>query len=347
LKHLKNTVLGTPGRLRYQLTSIEEKLDHIQNIDFMVLTRQEKLLGSVGFIQRDTWCFGKEQKSYYVRFFSINAPLRSRKLKKEKFRERSRGSNIVKDISLPYTENPAKLKEDFDPGEKNLVYSYVESDNFRSMNFSEMMRGETIGKNKTFIFSRLRPKTIKGFRKIKPNEKKRLRYRIQDKYEKFNLFTDENIFIDDNYFVLEKEGEIIMGAQVHPEKWRVMDMKGRLSKFMLKIMPYLPLVRKIFNPRAFRFLAVEGIWYRKGSEIYFNAFFEAICHHFGMHFLLTWADTGSDLFKDMDANLDFGVIGSTFQRNEVDIRVTFNNFSEEDKRVYFESPSYVSAYDMV
>lgn len=347
LQHLKNTILGTPGRLRYQLTNIEEKLDHIQNIDFMVLTRLDKLLGSVGFIQRDTWCFGKEQKSYYVRFFSINAPLRSHKLKKEKFRDRNRGSNIVKDISMPYTENPAKLKKNFDPEEKNLVYSYVESDNFRSMNFSEMMKGETIGKNKTFIFSRLKPKSVAGFRKIKQNEKKKLRGWIQDMYENYNLFTDENLFLNDNYYVLEKEGEIIMGAQVHPVKWRVIDMKGSISKFMLKVMPYLPFVRKIFNPRAFQFIAVEGIWYSQGSEKYFNAFFEALCHHFGMHFLLTWADTGSDLFKDMDSSLDFGVIGSSFERNEVDIRVTFNNFSEEEKRVYFESPSYVSAYDMV
>jgi hypothetical protein len=347
LHHLKNTVLGTPGRLRYQLTGIEEKLDHIPNISFMVLTRQDKLLGSVGFIQRDTYCMGKDQRAYYIRFFSINAPLRSKKLKKEKFRERNRGGNIVKDISLPYTENPAKLKNDFDPEEKNLVYSYVESDNFRSMNFSEMMWGESIGKSKTFIFSRLRPKSTEGFRRIRHEEKKSLRGRIQDKYDKYNLFTDENLFLNDNFFVLEKAGEIIMGAQVHPEKWRVIEMKGKMSKFMIRVMPYLPWIRNVFNPRAFRFLAIEGIWYRKGSENHFNAFFEALCHHFGMHFLLTWADTGSDLFQDMEANLDFGIIGSSFERNEVDIRVTFNNFSKEEKKFYFENPSYISAYDMV
>ena len=126
-----------------------------------------------------------------------------------------------------------------------------------------------------------------------------------------------------------------------------MDMKGGMSKFMLKVMPYIPFIHKIFNPRSFRFIAVEGILYKKGSEKYFNEFYEALCHNFRMHFLLTWADTASDLFRDMDANLDFGLIGRSFERNEVDIRVTFNNFSEEEKRVYFESPSYVSAYDMV
>lgn len=347
LSHIKSTVLGTPGRLRYRLKKIEEKLDHINDIDFIVLTRKGKILGSVGLIRRNARVGGKFIKSWYVRYFSIRAPMRSGKQKHEDFRNKNRGGNIIRDAVMPYASQPSKLDEDFDPDEKSLVYAYVESENIRSLNFSEQMNAITARKCKTFIFSRIFLKNSLTIRSLKNDEKDGMLRKIKNFYRDYKLFTDENLFLDTNYFVLEEGGEIVAGAQVHREAWRIINMKGPLSKLMIKVLPRLPLIRNFFNPDDFHFLALEGIWYREGSEEKLNSLFASICHHFKTHFILTWADTESGLAGILYRNLDYGIIGRSFKQNEVDVRLTFNNFTEEEKSEFFENPVYVSAYDMV
>ncbi len=347
LAHIKSAVLGTPGRLRYKLKKIEEKLDHIKEIDFIVLTRKDKILGSVGLIKRTARVGERTIRSWYVRYFSIKAPMRSKKQKHDNFRNTERGANLIRDAVMPYASQPSKLTDDFDPDEKTLVYAYVESGNIRSMNFSEQMNAVTARRYKTFIFSRIFLRDSMKIRQLKPEEKLEMLHKVQEYYRDYKLFTDENLFFDDNYFVLEKKGKIVAGAQVHQESWKVIDMKGRFSKIMLKALPHLPLMRNFFNPDDFHFLALEGIWYDKNEENSLNPLFEGICHHFHAHFILTWADTESGLAKSLQENLDFGIIGRSFEQNEVDVRLTFNNFSEKEKQEFFKNPVYVSAYDMV
>ena len=347
LEHLRSTILGTPGRLRYQLTKIEEKLAHIKKIHFIILTRKDNLLGSVGFIFRNTYCGKEKYKSWYIRYFSIKAPLREKEQKKEKFRNREKGSTLIRDIAMPYMENPGRLEDDFNPKEKSLVYGYVESQNFRSMNFSEQMKGITVRKYKTFIFSRLTLKRVNGVRRLSVGELEGFKKKVGLFYSDYSLFTDENLFLKDNYFILEKDGEPVIGAQIHLEFWRVLDLKGKFSKVMLRILPRLPYIRRIFNPKAFRFLALEGIWYKEGCEKYFNEFFEGLCYQFRIHIALTWVDSKSDLFHALERNLNFGLIGNSFERTEVDVRITFNNYSEEEKKKFFDKPVYISAFDMI
>ena len=347
LQHIKSTVLGTPGRLRYQLTQIEEKLSRIKVIHFLVLTRRNKILGSVGFLKRITYSAQMPHPSWYIRYFSIKAPLRARAQKRENFRDPQKGSILIRDIALPYMENPGRFEDEFQSHAKSIVYGYIESHNFRSMNFSEQMKGVTVRKYKTFIFSRLFLKDIEGVRRLTALEWPDFKERIRLFYKEYSLFTDENMGINSNYFVLERDGEIVAGAQVHPEFWHVLDMKGWHSRIMLRVLPFLPYIRNIFNPRAFRFLAIEGIWYKPDCGQYLNDLLEGICHHFKVHFTLTWVDSDSRLYRDLDDHLDSGLIGSSFGRAEVDVRITFNNYSEEEKQDFFRRPAYISAYDMV
>ncbi len=345
--HIKSAVLGTPGRLRYQHGKIEEKLAHIKDIYFIVLCIKDKILGSIGLLKRKIPLDNEFVNSWYIRYFSIRAPLRSGAQKKERYRERDKGINVIRNFILPYIERPSMFGEDYDPEEKSLVYGYVERGNFRSMNFSGQMRAVTVRKYQTFVFSRFVFDKSDGFRRLKSEELPEMKKRIQQFYKDYKLFTGDNLFINNNYFVLERKGEIIAGAQVHPEFWRILEMRAKFSKFLLRILPCLPYVRNYFNPERFRFLAVEGIWYKEGHEQELNKLFENICNHFKTHFAMTWVDTECDLFHKLEQHLDCGFTGSAFGKNEVDVRITFNNFSVDEKKEFFEKPAYISAYDMV
>ena len=348
LQHIKSTILGTPGRIRYRLTRIENKLAHMKEIYFVLLRMRGHLLGSIGFNKRYIHCGKDSYKSWYIRYFYIHAPFRAKKQKKEKYRDPSRGSNMLRDAGLPYMSEPALLiPEEYDPKEKNLVYGYVESSNFRSLNMSAQSGSVTIRKFNTLIFTRIKLVSSENCRRLEKDEIESFTPVLKDFYKEYTFYTDENMFYDGNYFAYIKKGEILAGLQVHPEAWKIMELPGWTNKILLNIVPALPGVRKIFNPKDFRFLALEGFYYKQGQESLLQDLIESVCKHFNTHFALMWADNKSHLYETLVNNIDFGVIGKSFDRHEADVRVRFNNFSEEEQKLFYEKPCYISAYDSV
>ena len=85
--HLKNTLLGTPGKLRYRHTSFDTKLPFLGRIYFLILRKSEKLLGSVAFSLRETIVQGKELDVWYIRYFSVHAPLRDSEYRRKRMKK--------------------------------------------------------------------------------------------------------------------------------------------------------------------------------------------------------------------------------------------------------------------
>ena len=346
--HLKSTILGTPGRIRYKLTSIENKLAHMTELYFVLLRRKDKLLGSIGFHKRITYFGDSNNKSWYIRYLSIHAPFRARRQEKENFRDQERGSSIIRDATSPYMKDPGLLLTDnYDKTEKSLVYGYIETLNFRSLNFSEQVGYETIRKLETLIFTRF--KLLAGIKaeRIESSKVEDFKIVLKEFYKDHSFFTTDNMFFNGNYFVHLENGEIQAGIQVHPEAWKVIEMSGRINTALIKMLPVLPYVRRIFNPKDFRFLAIEGIYFKEGKEALIEPLIESVCKHFHTHFGLFWLDPKSDLYILLDKVIDFGIIGRSFDRAEANVRVRFNNYSEEEKRAFYENPTYMSAYDSV
>ncbi|MCF8391496.1 MAG: hypothetical protein K9H12_12435 [Bacteroidales bacterium] len=348
LAHLNSSVLGTPGRIRYKLTRIENKLAHMTGLVFFLLRRKENLLGSIGFQKRSTSFGDSVHKSWYIRYFYIHAPLRAKSQKKENLRDPHRGNNIIRDAALPYMKDPGMLfPEMHDPTEKSMVYGYIESLNFRSMNFSEQMESETIRKFKTLIFTRLSLRPGLKSERIAPAMTEEFKKELKEFYKDYSFFTTENMFFNGNYFVHIENGEIQAGIQVHPEAWKIVELPGKMNSALLKILPLMPYIRKIFNPKDFRFLALEGIYFKEGREDLIEPLIESVCKHFKTYYALLWIDSGSELYEKMERSIDFGLVGKFFDKAEANIRVRFNNYSEEEKKAFYVNPSYVSAYDSV
>lgn len=347
LNHIKSTILGSQGGIRYQLTRIERKMSNIRKVYFVLLKRNESILGSIGFIKRSTYRGSDEWPSWYIRYFSIKAPMQKKTSRRKAMRDPGKGSNILRDISLPYMSNPGLLEGLEDAASsRSLVYAYVEARNFRSMNFSQQMGSETIRKFTTLLYGRFRPNAHKDCRLLREDEYQPVLNKIRDFYSEYNLFTPENLFFEGNYFVYEKDGDILAGIQVHPEFWRILKMGGTFSNLMLHVLPWVPGVRKFFNPRNFRFLAIEGIFFTPGNEHALPKLLETACSVHRNHFLMTWVDTDSHLIRALDKTVDYGPIAKLFERVEANVQVKFNNFTEVEKKPFYTLPAYISAFDM-
>jgi len=348
---LADTVLGTPGKLRYRHTSFNTKLPFLGQIYFIVLKKSDKLLGCIAFSKRDTLHVQTPVNSWYIRYFSIRAPLRakSHKLKgrKGQKKEKPQRDNLLKLTAQKFFDDPAQLDEKIgdDPG-GHLVYAYVEKENVRSWDFTEMIGFETVGRIHTNFFSRFYPKKDLHVHSPGENEKKVILSRLMEFNKDHTFYTEQNLFFGNNYLVWKEDDEIVAGCQANPEVWKLVDYPGLLNKLFLKVLIRLPILSRRFDPGYLKFIAIEGIWYKEGYEKCLLRLFESACAHHDLYLAIIWLDSKSPLYKTIRQLGQLGIIDKFIKPAVGDIRVKFIHWKEEDKRYYYEQPAYISCFDM-
>ena len=111
IRHMEATVVGTPGGIQYQHITAVDKLRRITNCYFLLLKRSGKILGSIGYHLRKSRTGNIDYKTWYVRYFYVNAPLRNTKdyriKKKRPLKDRS--MSLLKDITHFIHDNPERL----------------------------------------------------------------------------------------------------------------------------------------------------------------------------------------------------------------------------------------------
>lgn len=359
-EHLRKTLQGTPGKLRYRHTSLDSKLPFLGRIYFLILRKSGKLIGSIAFSLRENKLPEKDRDVWYVRYFSVQAPLRDQVYKQEKLtrsekkkqierqkKKNSHGDSLLKNFVQPYFDNPVEyFLGDKTGSAPSIVYATVEKGNLRSWKFTEQVGFETVSRIRTTIFSRYNPRKHPNVDPIPAAEKEDQLERLRDFYRGHSFYTEQNLFYDDNYLVWQKNGEILAGCQANPELWEIVDYPGGISTFLIKNGVHLPFFRRYIEPGYQKFVAVEGIWFKEGQETCLHDLFETALAIHGYNSLLIWLDERCPLQKTIDSLGKMGIIGKFFKPALVDIRVKFNQCSDEDKEIYSRRPAYISCFDL-
>jgi len=302
----------------------------------------------MGFVRRTTYSKENSYSSWYMRYFSIRAPLRTKIHKKEDYDNKlSSGDNIIKDSIKDYFYEPNRLLGKMSgPSQKTFIYAYIERENIRSRIFSDQMDFQTVRSFTTILFSRVNPEIHPGVQRIKEEEKTDMLKLLRGFYRGFNMYTEQYLFYENNYFLLKLNNEIVSAVQANQEIWEIKKIPGFKGKILLDIMPRIPGVKKIFDPKNFRFAAIEGIYYKEGYEEYLLPLFESVCALTKTHFVLIWLDTDSPILKTIDKLGHHGLFSKFAKRVEVDIIIKFINFSEAEKASFRNNPAYMSCFDM-
>jgi hypothetical protein len=348
---LSDTILGTPGKFRYRHTSFYSKLDFLGQIWFLVLKKSGRLLGCIAFSRRNTYPQQGTVPAWYIRYFSIRTPLqvKSQKLKRKQKRRKdvTKGDNLLKHTVQQFFDDPAMLDEV--PGNSSdgqPVYAYVEKDNLRSWNFTEIIGFETVGWIQTTLFSRFSPKMDPHVEQISEKDKELVHSRLRTFYKDHTFYTDHNIYFSDHYLVWKEDGKIVAGCQANPEVWKLLDDPGFLNKLLFKVLLRLPFLNRRFDPGFLKFVALEGIWYAHGYEKCLLKLFESACAHHGLYLAMIWLDSRSPVCHTIHKIGRLGILNRLINPAIGDIRIKFNHISREDKQYYYDHPAYISCFDM-
>jgi len=344
---LRNTVQGSEGGMRYSVQNTEEKIRALgDSLSFMALYKRNNLAGVVGLCRRNTMTCGVKYPTTHVRYLAIQSTFQtgkapSRKAEKLSFTEESFKQKI---LALFRGPQPDAINDRTEPA-PYVMYAYVESRNERSKNLINQAGYEYIRSFLTVAFSRFNPKASPSVTRLSPEEEPAMAALLADQYRNYAFYYDDYSFYDHRYYVMRKNGEIVAGVGALPALYRIVNIPGVWGWVMMKILPYAPYFRRLFRPDEFRYIVLNAIYCRKGSEDLLPDLFEAVCAGEGYHTALTWLDDHSEMFESLRTNRRMGALNRMLNAKPGLIYASFSGLSEKEKEKFYECPAYISGFD--
>jgi hypothetical protein len=194
-------------------------------------------------------------------------------------------------------------------------------------------------------FSRVFPRVDPGVARITEDEKDLIRQQLAEFYKDFTFYTEDYLFYQNHYFVYRVDGNIVAGVQANPVEWEITEMPGVSGKIFKILMPYIPYVRRLFNPRKFSFVSLDAIFYTEGFAHLLIPLFESVLALQGVHTAITWHDKESPVLHTIRSLPRLGIFRKLTSVKPVDIRMRFNNLSDKEIEQFYKNPAYMLAFD--
>jgi GNAT superfamily N-acetyltransferase len=323
---LKNTVFGTRG-LRHSHLDTEERIRNLQQPDFHTLWLNERLVAVAAYCNRTVKAGSKDYNAYYARYFSVDP----------EFQGQGLGKLLTKKLEEHYRSNITT---------PSIFYAYIGRENLRSLKVSEHFKTEVLGQFKTLFFSRFFPKTDKRFSVANHSDQSLLLPQLSKQYGEHAQVQFNRIFSNDHYFVLKENNEVIAGIQVNPVRWKIHRIPGFKGWVIQNIVPYMPVIGRLFNPKAYQFLAYEGLYCKPGKEAELLKLMESTLAHFKIYTAMLWLDTSDPLFPFLGTSKQMGFMSKTQQTHPANFVASYINMPEEEVAAFHTLPKYISAFDL-
>jgi GNAT superfamily N-acetyltransferase len=320
IKLLKKSIYGTNGP-KYTHTGQEVKIMNLKNALFFRLIKDENTIGFYCLCKRIISSNQGTYAGFYGRYLAVDSAFQGKKY-----------GNLLKNIAVEYVgEN----------GEKPLAfYSYIEENNVKSLNISKREGFTSIATLKTTLFTRISPKANERLEQIKTEEVENFKVLLTQYFSKYSLLNLENINYQNNYFVIKHQGEIVAGLQANPVEWKIVEMEGLSGKILMNVLPHLPILKKIFNPNAYQFLAIEGVYLKAGFEHELYPLIEGVLHHFSVYSALFQLDSNDFLIEIFNKNGNLGILNSIKKDITTHVMIKTHGIStikNDDEVVYVSS----------
>lgn len=321
---LEKTTWGT-GKTVYQHFGDREHFQHIQSPRIFTVRENGELRAFTVFVHRRLPLVPEGSDAYYIRYFCAAPEIK--------------GAGIVKNL--------AKIVVDYvrEQEVKACFYGTIEARNPAVQKVVARIGLEPIATIKTVGFSRFFPKPVLGVRMLDDAGWEAFRPELDAQKNQYAFWTQDNVHMPPGYFVYERNGQILLGAQVHLAHWAIHSLPG-IAGALLPWMPYVPLINRIIRPDALRFLAPEGFYVREGAESLLPKFLESLLHHFGYHTAMFWMDERDPLYPALLQGSP-GLLNQFVQKANAAFVATFTGYSEEESARIKEKAFYISSYDSI
>ena len=170
---------------------------------------------------------------------------------------------------------------------------------------------------------------------------------LKKQFEEHAIVQFNSIFLHDNYFVIRENGEIVAGCQFHRVHWVINRMPGMMGKVLMNVIPLIPVLNKLFNPKKFEFLGFEGIYVKPGFENKLVELFEGLLAKEKLKSAMYWMGKSCPVRKRILENSKTGLIHSFIKESDVFIMAAFHDLNDEEISDLKSRPLFVSGFDYI
>lgn len=324
---IESMVWGSKGPRFYKIDT-DIKIDNSVNPDFLLLYIKEEFAGMCTISHREVY-FGKNWlPTYYLQFFAI----------KPDYQGKAYGNVLIENVRDHYesiSTHPV------------VSYAYIEGENVRSDKVAHYIKYKHASRFLTILFGRMFPKKNTFCRQYRPEEKDKLTALLKDYYKDYSFVHFEYAFNADNYWVFEKDGEIIAGVQAHQQQWKFVNLPGLSGKFILKLLPKIPVAKRLFNAKHHQFLCFESHYCKAGHEQDLITLMEHCLAVYEKTSGMTWFDPRSPLFQGLDKLNPWGLLDKIQGKHKANIYAKLHNIPDCSWEDFTNKPFYIAAYDCV
>ncbi len=345
---IKSTVLGSEGGMRYIMLNTPERIrSYGDRLSFIALYKRNSLKGVIGLCRRMTSNRGIKYSSAYLRYLAVQSAFQVERAPGKAGRQLSGAADSFKQKIFSVFRDPrlAAGGDADDNAGPNVLYAYVESHNERSRNMINQAGYEYIRSFLTVAFSRFSPKSHPSVEKLSPEEEPAMTKLLEEYYSGYCFYTDEFSFHDHKYYVLRRNGEIVAGVGAIPARYRMVNVPGLWGWMMMKVLHRAPYFRRLFRPEEFRYIILNAIYCREGSEDLLPDLFGAVCAEEGHHTALTWLDDHSRLYETLRTNRRMGALNRLLNAKPGLVYALFSGLTPGETEKFYDSPAYISGFD--
>ena len=318
IRLFENTVLGTNGA-KYKHLDVAQSVAHTDRPLSFSLRRREQLIANITFCKRP---FG-----LYLRYFAFDKRFQS----KGKARMNPK-SQIKQEIETVFQEITAQY-----PGTDNYCYAYIDAKNVRSKWMSETFGFQTKAYLATQSFSRIWPKANPTLKEERMSPE--LFDTIEKNYSHYTAYFTHFFEKGTVYSIFDPNGRRLAFAQFHKVRWEIQRLPGKLGGLQVKLLPYIPFINKLIQPKEHTFLVPEVVCNPSGNIADVQLLFEAVLAKEQLHSLLWWNDTRDRLYQKTQETFSWGLLHNIIGVAKVDV-VVRGDFEPKE-------PIFIAAFDMV
>lgn len=327
LKLLSNTTLGTNGA-QYKHLDTADRIAEADNPLFLSLERNNNVLGNVTFCKRnDDW---------YIRYFAFSSL----------FQASGRSTGKLKQNTLLKNE----LRQFFDDAFEGKytdgkhiqsMFAYIDLKNSRSKWMSEQFGFNTIAQLVTQTYSRLYPKPSKRLRKI--NDWKIIEPFVMKQFGQHCYFDTTHTQNPPFYALYDNHNELVAFAKINHVHWEIVRLPGKLGGLLTKLIPHIPFLNKLIQPKAHTFIVPELVYCKNNDSLLLDELFSAILASEKKTVMIWWVDQNDPMYLAVQKNTKWGLLNQLLGVSKV--AVVQRKHSENIAT--YKSPIFVSAWDLI
>ncbi len=303
---LSQTVLGTHGA-KYQHLDTEKRIDQLENPLHLSLIRNKKILGNITFSRRG--------KNWYVRYFAFDALLQSSAKKSDK--PKNSNSFLKKELIRFFQD---KLSS----GEVECFYAYIDPKNDKSHFLATELGFVESGELITQTYSRLRPLLSARIEVVENREQ--MDNIIRETFSHQTFFYQQNN-VGKMYLIRDKGSNIIAFAFAQNLAWKLHRLPGKMGSFAVKLIPYIPVLSSLIQPKDHKFIGVDKVWVKENNPDYLDELFSSILAAEKHKLILWWCDP--DITKTY-RKTNWGIMHALLKSSPVQIYT-------QSKHLYFKT----------